>query len=93
MEASAFGTLRADAATGCLWLEGAGGAPTVQLLLQGDSYRVDFTQSPAAVLDGDKVVARAGADVQVGGGSTDEDSGVEGCPVSRGVFLGYFPAT
>lgn len=93
MDALAFGTLRADAATGCLWLEGPDGEPTGELLLQGDSYRVDFAASPAAVLDGDELVARVGDKVEVGGGSTDEFSGVEGCPVHGGIFLGHFPET
>lgn len=90
MQALATGTLRADPATGCLWLETEEGKPTLQLLLQGESYRVDFSTSPPSVLDGDTVVARVGERVEVGGGFTDRVRGVEGCPVTPGAFLGYF---
>jgi hypothetical protein len=91
-EALATGVLRADLATGCLWLESPDGASTVQLLLQGDSYRVDLAAAPAAVLDGDTVVARIGDRIEVGGGISDRETGVEGCPVRPPVFVGYFSA-
>lgn len=45
-EALAGGVLRADPATGCLWLQDPEGTATVQLLLQGESYSVDFDASP-----------------------------------------------
>ena len=89
-EALATGVLRADPATGCLWLEDQDGAPTVQLLLQGDAYRVDLAAAPMAVLDGEIVVALVGDRIEVGGGFTDRESGVEGCPVRPSVFVGYF---
>lgn len=90
MQALATGTLRADPTTGCLWLEREDGKPTGQLLLQGEDYSVDFSQSPAAIrLDG-VVVARVGERIEVGGGFTNREEGVEGCPVTAGPFLGYF---
>lgn len=89
MMALGTGTLRADPATGCLWLEREDGKPTAQLLLQGDDYAVDFSQSPARVLDGDSVVATVGERVSVGGGFTDRVEGVPGCPVSAGTYLGH----
>lgn len=88
MQAGARGTLRADPATGCLWLEGEDGKPTMQLLLKGE-YRVDFSTSPPSVLEGDAVVARADARVVVGGGFTRLEEGVKGCPVTTGPFVGY----
>lgn len=90
MLAALPGTLRADRKTGCLWLEGEAGKPTAQLLLQGDSYRVDFSDSPPTVRDGDDVVATVGQQVEVGGGHTARVQGVEGCPVGASTFLGYF---
>lgn len=87
--AAASGTLRADPNTGCLWLEREDGKPTAQLLLQGEDYKVDFSQSPATVLAGDTVVATVGKRVEVGGGYTKRVEGVERCPVA-GTFLGYF---
>lgn len=89
-EALATGVLRADRATGCLWLERADGTAGVPLLLQGESYRVDLDASPAVVLDGGSVVARVGDRVELGGGFDDREAGVEGCPVAGAVFLGYF---
>lgn len=83
-------TLRADAVSGCLWLEREDGTPAAQLLLQGDSYRVDFSASPVSVLDGNAVVARVGDVVDVGGGFTQRVDPVKGCPVAAGTFLGYF---
>jgi hypothetical protein len=90
MLALGTGTLRADPDTGCLWLETEAGKPTRQLLLQGESYRVDFSTSPASIRDGETVVARVGERVEVGGGFTERVRGVEGCPVTAGTFLGYF---
>lgn len=90
MQALATGTLRVDPATGCLWLESEPGKPTMQLLLQGESYRVDFSTAPATIRDGDTVVARADERVEVGGGFTHRVHGVEGCPVTAGTYLGYF---
>lgn len=90
MQALGMGTLRADPETGCLWLETEAGKPTKQLLLQGESYRVDFSVSPAAILDGETVVARVGERVEVGGGFTQRVQGVTGCPVTAGTYLGYF---
>lgn len=90
MQALGTGTLRADPATGCLWLETEAGKPTMQLLLQGESYRVDFSTSPASIIDGETVVARVDERVEVGGGFTDRVQGVEGCPVTAGTYLGYF---
>jgi hypothetical protein len=90
MLAAFFGTLRADPKSGCLWLEGDSGNPTAQLLLQGNSYRVEFSDSPATVRNGDDVVATVGQRVEVGGGFTDSVKGVEGCPAAAGTVLGYF---
>lgn len=90
MQALGRGTLRADPDTGCLWLETEAGKPTKQLLLQGESYRVDFSTSPVSILDGETVVARVGEQVEVGGGFTERVQGVEGCPVTAGTYLGYF---
>lgn len=87
-EALANGVLRADSATGCLWLEQSDGGINTQLLLQGEHYSVDFGASPAAVLAGDTVVARIGDRVEVVGGLNDRDAGVEGCPVPPPVYLG-----
>lgn len=88
MEALILGTLRAESSTGCLWLEGEGGEQLTQLLLQGD-YRVDFSQDPAAVFDGDSVAARVGDRVDVAGGFTEPVDGVEGCPATAATWLGY----
>lgn len=89
-QALAFGVLRADSDTGCLWLEGPDGNASAQLLLQGESYSVDFDTSPAVVMDGNLIVARVGDHVRVGGGSTDKSAPVPGCPVTAPTFLGYF---
>ena len=90
-EAQAVGVLRADPVTGCLWIEAPDGTFELPLLLQGDSYRVDFDASPAAVLDGDTVVAKVGEQIDVGGGNADPaEAGVDGCPVTGHIFLGYF---
>ena len=62
----------------------------MQVLLQGDAYRVDLAAAPPAVLDGDTVVARVGDRIELGGGITDRDTGVGGCPVRPSVFVGYF---
>lgn len=91
MLAGFHGTLRADPESGCLWLEGESGQPTAQLLLQGDSYRVDFSDYPATVRNGDAVVATVGQQVDGGGGYTTRVQGVAGCPVDASTFLGYFP--
>jgi len=91
MEARAVGVLRADPVTGCLWIETPDAPGEMPLLLQGDSYRVDVDASPAAVLDGDTVVAKVGEQIDVGGGNADPaEAGVEGCPVMGTIFLGYF---
>lgn len=90
MEALAQGVLRADAESGCLWLEHEDGRPAAELLLHGESYRVDFSAAPASVLDGGTVVARAGELVEVTGGFTDRVEGVEGCPADADTFLGGF---
>lgn len=89
MQALARGVLGADATTGCLWLEGEDGRSR-ELLLQGDSYRVDFSASPVVVRDADRVVAEVGSAVRLGGGFTDREPGVEGCPAEGGPFLGSF---
>jgi hypothetical protein len=91
MLALKMGVLRADAESGCLWLEGETGEPTGQLLLQGDSYSVNFADSPPTVRDGDEVVAAVGEQVQVGGGYTDRVQVVPNCPAGGGRgFLGRF---
>ena len=41
------------------------------------------------MLDGETVVARIGDQIEVGGGSSDREAGVGGCPVTPPVFLGY----
>lgn len=89
-EALAKGLLRADTASGCLWLEQPDGGSRTQLLLQGEAYSVDFGASPAAVLDGSTIVARVGDEVQAGGGLSDDEAGVDGCPVPPPVYVGYF---
>jgi len=89
-EALAKGVLRADPATGCLWLEQPAGGARTQLLLQGEQYSVDFGASPAVVLDGGNVVAVVGDVVEAGGGLSDDEAGVEGCPVRPRVYVGYF---
>lgn len=89
MQAHARGVLRADATTGCLWLEGPDGVGR-EVLLQGDSYRVDFDVSPVVIRDGERVVAEVGTAVDMGGGFTPRVDGVEGCPAEGGPFLGYF---
>ena len=90
-EAQAVGVLRADPVTGCLWIEAPDAPGGMPLLLQGDSYRVDFDASPAAVLDGDTVVAKVGDQIDVGGGNAGPaEAGVEGCPVTGHIFLGSF---
>ena len=85
------GTLRADPSTGCLWLEEQGGEPLTQLLIQGD-YRVDFSQAPVTVLDGETVAARVGERVNVGGGfvAPGQVEVVQGCPAMTSAWLGYF---
>ena len=88
-QALARGILRADPRSGCLWLERPDGAVGTQLLLYGASYRVDFSTKPASIFDGDRVVARVGESVEVGGGVSARD-GVKGCPVEATSFLGYF---
>lgn len=70
-------------------LAGATGART-QLLLLGEHSSVDVAASRAAVLDGQTVVARVGDEVEAGGGFSDREAGVEGCPVPPPVHLGYF---
>jgi hypothetical protein len=92
MQALLTGTLRADPATGCLWIEPGAGIAPVQLLIQGgDGYRVDFSTSPATVRDGEAVLATVGEVVELGGGATGrEDDGVPGCPVTGPTLLGYF---
>lgn len=90
MMAEFHGTLRADPRSGCLWLEGEAGQPSAQLLLQGDSYGVDFSDNPATVRDGDTVVATVGQPVVGGGGFTTNVQGVEGCPIDASTFLGHF---
>ena len=87
-QAMALGVLRADPQSGCLWLEQAGGSVGVELLLYGEQYRVDFSTDPPSVLDGERVVARVGESVEVGGGMGP--GGVTGCPVQAPSFLGYF---
>lgn len=91
-EAGASGVLRSDPATGCLWLEptadAADAGARLQVLLQGDAYAIDFAASPAAVRHGDRIVARVGDHVRLGGGSVDPSDGVRNCPVSDLVFLG-----
>lgn len=89
-EALASGVLRADPRTGCLWLQDEAGTATVQLVLQGDAYRVDLAAAPPAVVDGDTVVGRVGDRIEVGGGVSESETGVEGCPVRTSVFVGYF---
>ena len=90
MLAEVTGTLSADAASGCLWLEGSAS----QLLLQGRQFRVDFLQSPPAIYSGDLLVARVGQRVIVGGGFTERVEPVPGCPVSAAnSLLGHSVAT
>lgn len=86
-DAGLRGILRADPSTGCLWLD-VGGGKAAELLLQGAGYSVDFSTTPASVLDGDRVVATVGKRLDVGGGHTSRP-GVPGCPVTTGgAFLG-----
>jgi hypothetical protein len=89
-QALAIGILRADDATGCLWIE-RGGKPTAELLLAGESHRVDFSTSPPVVWKGEQVVATVGTEVRFGGGYTERHRGVEGCPIAgEGIFFGAF---
>lgn len=89
MDALAHGVLRANSGTGCIWLEGDDGQPIGQLLLQGD-YEVVFEDEPVIVRRDGEVVAEVGQQVQVAGGYSQATAGVEGCPVSTGVWLGRF---
>lgn len=88
-EALASGILRADPKSGCLWLEQPDGSVGAQLLLQGEEYRVDFSDEPATVREDGEVVAKVGDRVEVGGGF-GAGPGVPGCSVSAPAFLGYF---
>lgn len=88
-DALAYGVLRADSNTGCIWLEDEEGQPARQLLLEGD-YEVAFENEPVTVLRGGEVVAEVGQQVQVGGGNSPTTLGVAGCPVSVGIWLGRF---
>lgn len=92
MEALLIGTLNADPTTGCLWIDPRRGLMPIEVLLQaGDGYRVDFSTTPAAIRDGDTVLATVGEEVELGGGSIGrEGDGVPGCPVSGPTWLGYF---
>lgn len=90
MQAQARGTLRADPATGCLWLELESGTTSPQLLLQGAAYWVDFSTNPPVIMYGDDIVATVGEVVEVGGGYSELVQGVAGCPATGGTFLGYF---
>lgn len=93
MQARLTGKLRADPATGCLWVEPEdGGRPTEVLLQGGSRYRVDFSTAPTTVLDGETILAKVGDVVELGGGFTGQPgSGVVDCPMASGQpFLGYF---
>lgn len=88
-DALTYGVLRADSGTGCIWLEGADGQASNQLLLQGD-YEVVFEDEPVTVRRDGEVVAEVGRQVEVAGGYSHNTAGVEGCPVRTVVWLGRF---
>lgn len=88
-DALTSGVLRADSGTGCIWLEGADGQASNQLLLQGD-YEVVYEDEAVTIRRDGEVVAEVGQHVEVAGGYSDKTADVQGCPVSTVVWLGRF---
>lgn len=82
------GVLNVDDATGCLWLDAGG--QRHQVLLKGETLRLDFTADSPVIRDGDAVVAAAGERMELQGGFTDVP-GVPGCPVGGQVWIGALP--